>query len=87
MPTGSSKRVTPSAPRSWIVATTLWCRSESGFRSITLTLSETWFETQSSPPSGRTARLTGSMPTPISATTAALDVEITLTLLLVVLAT
>jgi hypothetical protein len=60
--------------------------------SITLTESEMWFETQTSLPSGRTARPPGSMPTSISAITVlkvplAGSVSITLTLLLVELAT
>ena len=53
---------------------------------ITLTVSDTWFETQSSAPPGRTATETGSRPTGISTSTP-VAVSITLTVLLVVLAT
>ncbi len=63
MPTGSSNCVTPFASSAWMVSTTEPKLVLVGSRSITLTLSERWFETQSSRPSGRSARLTGSMPT------------------------
>ena len=68
-PTGSSNRVArESGSRSCTVATT--CRNVGlpGRRSMTLTESETWFETHTSPPSGRTASPTGSIPTGTRAT-------------------
>ena len=88
MPTGSSKRVAPAALNSWIVAMIcMWVGLVSS-RSMMLTESETWFETQSSRPSGRTATLTGSRPTRMLATSFVLVVvSMTLMPLLVVLAT
>ena len=63
-PTGSSKRVEKSSEwTSCTVPTTAWKVGLSGSESMTLTESDTWFATQTSPPSGRTAMLTGSMPT------------------------
>jgi hypothetical protein len=87
MPTGSSNQETPSPSTSWMVSTTRRKVSLPGTTSITLTLSETWFETQTSVPSGFTATLTGSRPTSIWAICVWLAVWITLTELLVVLAT
>ncbi len=67
---GSSKRVDlVIGSRSWIVATTWRYVGLSGSLSITLTESETWLDAQTSRPSGLTARLTGSMPTSIRAST------------------
>ena len=55
--------------------------------STMLTVSETWFETQSSLAPGRTARAEGSCPTSMVASSALFAVLTTLTLLLVVFAT
>ena len=70
-PTGSLVVVTPFASRPWSV-----CTTSSRLRLTTLTLSERWFATStSSSPlraagrGGRTATLTGSRPTGISAST------------------
>ncbi len=87
MPAGSSNCVARSASRSWIVSTT-WCSvALFGSVSTTLTESETWFATQTSRPSGRTATLTGSTPTSIRAKTLWLEVLITSRRSLVVAAT
>ena len=59
----------------------------SEFVSMTLIESEMWLATQTSLPSGRTATLTGSMPTGIRATTVRLAVSITSTVLAGVFAT
>ena len=70
MPAGSSKRVARvSGARAWTVAITWWNVRLAGSASMTLTESDTWLATHTSRPSGRTAMLTGSMPTLIRATT------------------
>ena len=87
-PTGSSKRVAPLAePMSCTVATTWRYVRLSTSVSITLSESETWFATQTSFPSGRTASPTGSTPTRMRAVTIRLAASITSTVAAGVFAT
>jgi hypothetical protein len=87
IPTGSSNCVTPFASIDWIVSTTWWSVPLPGAVSTTLTESETWFATQTSAPSGRTATATGSIPTATSAIRVRVPASITLSVLFAVLAT
>jgi hypothetical protein len=70
-----------------MVSLTRWNVGLAGLVSITLTLSETWLETHTSSPSGRTPTETGSTPTLTLAMTEFVPVLITDTVPLVVLAT
>jgi hypothetical protein len=78
---------TPSASSSWTVSITRFSVGLPVAMSTMLTVSETWFETQSSLAPGRTARAEGSCPTSMVASSALFAVLTTLTLLLVVFAT